>query len=249
MEHQRPSAGCQSRALPPVARSARRSVGDRRDGVDQGQHLGRIVGVGRREADAQRDTGAVHHWVVLRAGFAPVDRVRLPPRSVGSICQGTPVLRAKTMPAGPARSGLRGQPPVGSGGSFDRNGPTASRRSSETDSACSRNRRCRTRKVVQRALTLLPPTKVHNPMPMTESDGSRWMEPRPARLLPRTTDLAVRASQLDRKRPRSLVGQLPGRNGPSRRSPPTGLGRHGIALLQRGVTVCGAVREPVLRSA
>lgn len=48
---------------------------DGQDGVDQGQEVRGIVGVGRREADDERDAGPIHHEVVFRAGFAPIDRV------------------------------------------------------------------------------------------------------------------------------------------------------------------------------
>ena len=49
---------------------------DRRDGVDEREQLRRVVGVGRREADGQRDAVAIHHQVVLGARLAAVDRVR-----------------------------------------------------------------------------------------------------------------------------------------------------------------------------
>ncbi len=49
---------------------------DRRDGVDQRHQLGRIVGVGGREADGQGDAVPVDDQVVLGTGFAPIDRVR-----------------------------------------------------------------------------------------------------------------------------------------------------------------------------
>ena len=63
------------RALAGPARFAPRAD-DRRDRVDQGEQLGRIVGVGGREADGQRDAVAVHDQVVLGAGLAAVGRVR-----------------------------------------------------------------------------------------------------------------------------------------------------------------------------
>ena len=49
---------------------------DGRDGIHQREQLRRIVGVGRREADGQRDAVAIHHKVVLGAGFAAVNGVR-----------------------------------------------------------------------------------------------------------------------------------------------------------------------------
>jgi hypothetical protein len=53
-----------------------RGPDDGRDSVDQRQQLGRVVGVGSREADHQRDAVAIHYQVILGAGFAPVDRFR-----------------------------------------------------------------------------------------------------------------------------------------------------------------------------
>ena len=53
------------------------------NGVDQLlEELG-VVGVGRRQADRQRDAAGVDHQVVLGAGLAAVDRIRasqFPPR-------------------------------------------------------------------------------------------------------------------------------------------------------------------------
>jgi hypothetical protein len=46
-----------------------------RDRVDQREQLGRVVGVGRRETDRQREAVAVDDQVVLRAELAAVDRV------------------------------------------------------------------------------------------------------------------------------------------------------------------------------
>jgi len=62
----------------PFARSSRSSPwpDDRGNGVDQREQLRRVVGVGRGEADRQRDAISIHHEVVLRACLAAVDRVR-----------------------------------------------------------------------------------------------------------------------------------------------------------------------------
>ena len=49
---------------------------DRRDGVDERDELRRVVSVGRRETDRQRNPGAVDDQVVLGAGLAAVNRVR-----------------------------------------------------------------------------------------------------------------------------------------------------------------------------
>jgi hypothetical protein len=62
------------RALPGPARFPPRAD-DGRDGVDQGQQLGRIVGVGRRQADGTWDTIAIDDQVVLGTRFPAVGRV------------------------------------------------------------------------------------------------------------------------------------------------------------------------------
>jgi hypothetical protein len=54
------------------------------------------------------------------------------PSSFGSIRQGQPVRRTKTMPRRAARSEIRGRPPLGMGGSLTSRGPMASQRSSGT---------------------------------------------------------------------------------------------------------------------
>ena len=162
---------------------------DGRDAVNECYQLGRIVGVGRGEADCQRDAVAIDHQVVLGARLAPVDRVRagllapllartlrlsrlarpqsmaasspnqfssvscsrcqtpaccqsrsrrqqvvpLPqPSSLASNRQGQPVRRTKMMPPRAARSGSRGRPPFGLGGSWGSRGPMPSQRSSGT---------------------------------------------------------------------------------------------------------------------
>jgi hypothetical protein len=46
------------------------------DRVDEREQLRRIVGVGRREANRQRDAGAIHDQVVLGARLAAVNGVR-----------------------------------------------------------------------------------------------------------------------------------------------------------------------------
>ena len=48
---------------------------DRRDGINQRKQLGRVVGIGRRETDRQRDAVPVDDQVVLGARLAAVDRV------------------------------------------------------------------------------------------------------------------------------------------------------------------------------
>ena len=57
---------------------ARSSPGpdDRGNGVDQREQLRRVVGVGRGEADRQRDAVPVDDEVVLRSELTAVDRVR-----------------------------------------------------------------------------------------------------------------------------------------------------------------------------
>jgi hypothetical protein len=162
---------------------------DRGDGINEGEQLGRVVGIGRRETDRQRDTVPIHHQVVLGPGFATVDRVRpsllapllartlkesrlarlqlmaasspsqlsslscsrcqtpascqsrkrrqqvvpLPqPSSFGTSRHGQPVLSTNTMPARAARSGRRGRPPFGFGGSCGSRGSIASQRASGT---------------------------------------------------------------------------------------------------------------------
>jgi hypothetical protein len=49
---------------------------DRWDGVDHRLQQRRVVGVGRRQADRQRDAPTVDQQVVLGAGLAAVCRVR-----------------------------------------------------------------------------------------------------------------------------------------------------------------------------
>jgi hypothetical protein len=49
---------------------------DRRNGIDERKELGRVVGVGRREADGERDAVAIDDEVVLGAELAPVHGVR-----------------------------------------------------------------------------------------------------------------------------------------------------------------------------
>jgi hypothetical protein len=162
---------------------------DRRDRVDQGKQLGRVVGVGGREADGEGDAGAVDDQVVRGARLAAVGRVGagllapllartlrlsrlarlqamaasspsqlssracsfsqtpapsqsrrrrqqvhpLPqPSSLGNSRQGQPVRSTKTMPPRAARSGTRGRPPLGLGGSVGSSGSMASQRSSGT---------------------------------------------------------------------------------------------------------------------
>jgi hypothetical protein len=70
-----------------------RGPDDGRDSVDQRQQLGRVVGIGSREADRQRDAVAIHYQVILGAGFAPVDRLR--PRVPAPLFART--LRASTL--------------------------------------------------------------------------------------------------------------------------------------------------------
>ena len=62
----------------PLARSSRSSPwsDDRGNRVDQREQLRRVVGVGRGEADRQRNAVSIHHEVVLRACLAAVNRVR-----------------------------------------------------------------------------------------------------------------------------------------------------------------------------
>jgi hypothetical protein len=49
---------------------------DRRDGVDQLLQELRVVGVGGRQPDRQRDPGGVDQQVVLGSWLAAVDRIR-----------------------------------------------------------------------------------------------------------------------------------------------------------------------------
>jgi hypothetical protein len=162
---------------------------DRGDGINEGEQLRRIVGVGGRKVDGQGDTVSIHHQMVLGAGLAAVNRVRpgslapllartlkestlarlqsmaasspsqlsslscsrcqtpascqsrkrrqqvvpLPqPSSFGKSRHGQPVRNAKTMPQRAARSGTRGRPPLGFGGSLGSRGATASQSSSGT---------------------------------------------------------------------------------------------------------------------
>jgi hypothetical protein len=49
---------------------------DREDRVDHGLQQQRVMGVGGRQADRQRDATAVYEQVVLGAGLAAVCRVR-----------------------------------------------------------------------------------------------------------------------------------------------------------------------------
>ncbi len=44
-----------------------------REHVDQREQLRRVVGVGGREADGERDTGAVDDQVIVGTELAPVD--------------------------------------------------------------------------------------------------------------------------------------------------------------------------------
>jgi hypothetical protein len=162
---------------------------DRGDGINEGEQLRRIVGVGGRKVDGQGNTVSIHHQVVLGAGLAVVNRVRpgglaplfartlkestlarfqsmaasspsqlsslscsrcqtpascqsrkrrqqvvpLPqPSSCGSNRHGQPVLSTNTMAARAARSGRRGRPPFGFGGSCGSRGSIASQRPSGT---------------------------------------------------------------------------------------------------------------------
>jgi hypothetical protein len=162
---------------------------DCRNGVDEGKQLGRVMGIGGRKPDGERDAVLVDDKVVFGARLAAVRRVRprllapllartlrlstlalgqataasspsqfksrtcnfsqtpascqsrsrrqqvvpLPqPSSWGSSRQGHPVRSTKTMPARAARSGTRGRPPFGFGGSFGRRNSMASQRASGT---------------------------------------------------------------------------------------------------------------------
>jgi hypothetical protein len=145
------------------------------------------VAVGRAEHDRERDAVPVHEQVTLRAGAAPVGRIRpglfapllagmlaessaardqsmrprlpsrssrsrcsrshtparcqsrslrqqvepLPqPNSLGSACQGQPVPRTNRIPVSAARSGTRGRPPLGFGGSGGSSSAMSCQRSS-----------------------------------------------------------------------------------------------------------------------
>jgi hypothetical protein len=57
------------------------------------------------------------------------------PSSCGSICQGMPLRRTKTMPVRHARSGTRGLPPFGRRGGIGRNGSTRSHNGSGSSAA------------------------------------------------------------------------------------------------------------------
>ncbi len=63
------------RALPRTPGSPARPD-DGRDAVNEWNQLGRVVGVGRGEADRQRDTIPIHHEMVLGPWLATVDRIR-----------------------------------------------------------------------------------------------------------------------------------------------------------------------------
>jgi hypothetical protein len=56
------------------------------------------------------------------------------PNSLGKDCQGQPVFSTNTMPVSAARSGTRGRPPFGFGGSGGRSGWMVVHRSSERSS-------------------------------------------------------------------------------------------------------------------
>jgi hypothetical protein len=57
------------------------------------------------------------------------------PSSCGSICQGMPLRRTKTMPVRHARCETRGRPPLGHGGGIGKNGSTESHNRSGSSSA------------------------------------------------------------------------------------------------------------------
>jgi hypothetical protein len=165
---------------------------DRLDGLDQVFEDQRVVDVGRREPDRQRDALAVDQDVALGAGLAAVGRIRadllvrttplfagtvdpsrlardqsivsaapkrsstarwswcqtpaccqsrsrrqqvtpLPqPSSWGRYSQGSPVLSTNRMPVSAARSGMRGRPPLGLGGSGGNSGAITSQSASLT---------------------------------------------------------------------------------------------------------------------
>jgi hypothetical protein len=175
-------------ALPPATAWTR----DRLDGLDQVFEDDRVVDVGRREPDRERDALAVDQDVALRARFATIRRIRadllvgtapplagmlepsrlardqsiwsawpsrsssarcrrcqtpaccharkrrqhvtpLPqPSSWGRYSQGSPVRSTNRMPVKTARSGTRGRPPLGLGGSGGSSGAIASHSASLT---------------------------------------------------------------------------------------------------------------------
>jgi hypothetical protein len=83
---------------------------DRRDGVHHGLQQLRIVGVGRRQPDCQRDTSSVDHQVILGPGLAAVDRIRanqFPPRRARTLTESIAALDQSTWPSSPSQSSSR----------------------------------------------------------------------------------------------------------------------------------------------
>jgi len=83
---------------------------DRRDGVHHRLQQQRIVGVGGRQSDRQRDPGGVDQQVVLGSWLAPVDRIRaneLPPRRARTLTESMAARDQSTWPSSPSQSSSR----------------------------------------------------------------------------------------------------------------------------------------------
>jgi hypothetical protein len=80
------------------------------DGVHQLLQQQRVVGVGRRQADSQRDPGGIDQQVVLGARLAPVDRIgagQFPPRRARMLTESIDARDQSTCPSSPSQSSSR----------------------------------------------------------------------------------------------------------------------------------------------
>jgi hypothetical protein len=96
----------------PLARPTRPAPwpDDRRDRVHDLFEQQRVVGVGGRQPDRQRQAAAVDQQVVLGAGLAPVDRVRanqLPPRRARTLAESMAARDQSTWSSSPSQSSSR----------------------------------------------------------------------------------------------------------------------------------------------
>jgi hypothetical protein len=83
---------------------------DRRDGVHQLLQELRVVGVGRRQPDRQREAGGVDQQVVLGSWLAAVDRVcanEVPPRRARTLTLSMAARDQSTWPSSPSQSSSR----------------------------------------------------------------------------------------------------------------------------------------------
>jgi hypothetical protein len=94
-----------------------------------------IYPIGLAQAVQQHPMQLFPHACHLPVAQAPpAARTRSAAYLLGSISQGVPLFKTKTMPARAARSSMRGLPPLGFGGTSGNNGSMISQSSSETSS-------------------------------------------------------------------------------------------------------------------